>query len=210
MLFKLGILQATMSTLILLGGTFDPFHLGHLYLAKQASADFKADVRILPSGNPPVASWQQRLTMCRLALAGDATIQVGEDDSPEAGGHMAITLDAIRHQHPDTMLWLVIGSDAYLSFCHWYKPEKILQRAHLLVAPRSSQTWPAALPATKKKSTNKKTLITGNNGIYLWHCQPPAISASACRAALSTGGDVNAMLPAAVAAYIAKNNLYRQ
>ena len=196
-----------MKTLTILGGTFDPFHIGHLYLATQAVADFGGAVRVIPNGSPPhrtpVLPWEARRRMCQLATADWDGIEVGDDEPPGEPRYTVDTLSAIKRRAPETTLLLIVGEDAYEGFLGWHQPEGILQLAHLLVVPRGAAAPPPALPFGKVID-DKAQLTTGSGGVYPWQCTPPAVSASEVRAALSAGEDVGALLPPPVAAHIAE------
>lgn len=202
-----------MNTLVVFGGTFDPFHLGHLYLARQAAADFDCRVHLIPNGYPPHrplprAGWQQRLSMCRLATAADDAISVGEEETPAQPRYTADTLATLKQRLPQTTLLLLIGGDAADTFPRWHQPNKILQRANLLVAPRSAA---AAVPPNAVP-LGEKTALTGDcGGTYLWRCQPPPVTAADCRraAAADDTAALAQLLPAAVIDYIRQRRLYR-
>ena len=203
-----------MATLAVLGGTFDPFHLGHLYLARQAATDFGCKVHIIPNGAPPhraspEASWRQRLAMCRQATAVESAVSVGEEELPAKPGYTVDTLLALKQRLPDTTLLLIIGGDAADDFRYWRQPEKILQLAHLLVVPRPPKLQIQRLPAPTLD--NKNDLKHGSGGAYRWHCHPPAITASDCRSAVRRGdtAELPRLLPGAVIDYIRQQRLYR-
>lgn len=197
-----------MKALAILSGTFDPFHLGHLHLAEQALQAFSHPVRIIPNGSPPhrpppVASWRDRVEMCRLATAHCRRLHVGTEEAPANGArYTADTLAALRQQNPDATLLLILGSDAYRSFGQWQRPAQILEMAHLLVVPR-----PEEAPASGATAARPK-IAAGAGQVYQWNCAPPAISAAGCRARLASGKDASDLLPPAVAAYIAGKKIY--
>ena len=201
-----------MSALVIFGGTFDPFHRGHLYLAARAAAAFGGKVCVVPNGNPPhreppVAPWQERLEMCRLATARLQNVCVSAYETPQRPRRTADILRHFKRQRPEASLLLLIGADAYRTFGQWHQPARILQLAHLLVVPRTGETLPQPLPWGKRLG-RKAALTQGSGGIYLWRCHPPAVSARQCRTALAAGEDVQEMLQPPVAAHIRARGLY--
>lgn len=200
-----------MNTLAILGGTFDPFHRGHLYLAQAAVKFFSCPLRLIPNGWPPhrqapKADWRHRLAMCRLAAADDAAIQVGEEETPQQPRYTVQTLATLKQQYPQTTLLLILGSDAYAAWESWAQPQTVLKLAHLVVVQRaaaalSSLPWGSAVE-------DKSELSRGSGKVYVWHCTPPPFSAAACRAKLAAGEAVDDELPPAVLDYIRTHRLY--
>lgn len=202
-----------MSVLVVFGGTFDPFHLGHTYLAARAAAAFGGAVCVLPNGKPPhrtapAAPWRERVTMCRLALAHLKQVSVSALETPQQTRPTVASLQQIKRQQPNTTLLLLIGADAYRTFAQWQQPEKVLRLAHLLVVPRADAPLPRPLP-WGKSLPRKAALTQGSGGVYVWRCRPPPVSAQQCRAALAAGADTRTMLAPAVAAHIRARKLYR-
>ena len=199
-----------MDTLTILGGTFDPIHVGHLYLATQAVQTFGGRVRLIPNGEPPhrsaVLPWHARRHMCELAVAGLDNIEVGGEEPPGQAHYTVATLSGIKNRHPETTLRLIVGEDSYAGFMRWNRPDKILHYAHLLVAARGAAAAPTLrAPPMGRLLHDEAALESGSGGVYHWRCTPPNVSATAVRTALAGGGDVSAMLSPVVAAYIAEN-----
>ena len=199
--------------LALLGGTFDPFHLGHLYLATAATKHFNGAVTIIPNATTPhrnaaLASWQHRLAMCQLAVLDCPQIRVVAEETPQRSGRTIDTLISLRQQYPTTPLSLIIGSDVYRNFGSWQQPSEILKQAHLIVVTRPETTTLATFPWGKIVA-DKTALAHGAGGVYVWQCAPPAISATHCRAVIAGGGSIEHLVPEKVAAYIRQHGLYR-
>ena len=133
-----------MNALGILGGTFDPPHLGHLALAEAALAHLSIEqVLWLPSGNPghraqPVASGRDRLAMLKLAIAGEPRYRV--DAAELAHGEQTYTvhsLTRLRAQLGDTRpLVLLLGSDSFLTLPTWLRWRELFELAHIAVASR--------------------------------------------------------------------------
>ena len=131
----------------LLGGAFDPPHLAHLALAQAAVKDLHLDeLRVIPTGapwhraRPPLASFDHRLAMCRLAFAGLSHAVVDDRESLRSGP--SYTIDTVRELQlacPDVEWYLIIGADQARAFQSWHRWQELLQRVHLVVADRDPQ-----------------------------------------------------------------------
>jgi nicotinate-nucleotide adenylyltransferase len=142
-----------MKPLAILGGTFDPVHIGHLCVAWEASELLDAEVHLLPASvpphrPPPIASVDQRVAMLRAALAGQDRLQLDLRELERTGPSYSVdTLEALRAEHGERPLVLLMGADAFAGLPTWHRWEQLFGLAHLGVfaRPGFQPTWPAAL-----------------------------------------------------------------
>ncbi len=191
----------------MLGGTFDPIHLGHLAAARAAIECAELDrVLLIPAGRPPhrraaVADATQRLEMCRLAIDEDRVFEVSDVEVRRGGiSYTADTLRELKRMYPDDDLFLVLGWDAARLFATWHEPDEVRRLATIVVVTRPGSTSPDA-GALKQAGLERKSVI-------LCARPTPDISGSALRRAIAKGEPVGDRLPAPVEQYIAKNRLY--
>jgi len=125
------------------GGSFDPFHNGHLAIVRALRArDLCDEVLLAPSAISPGkpehrASGLHRLAMTRLGVNGLDDITVTDMDLRRHGPSYTVqSLSILREERPDCDLILVIGGDAWRDFRNWREPEHILRLARILVFPR--------------------------------------------------------------------------
>lgn len=208
----------------ILGGTFDPVHLGHVALAEAALASLPlSEVLWLPSGSPghrapAAASARDRLAMLRLATAGNpryridaAELDLGE---PTYTVHTLTRMRAqLGHAQP---LVLLLGSDSFLSLPSWLRWRELFDLAHIAVAsrpghiPSDGGPVPELSAEIARRSARPEQLAASAAGRIARFSMPPVdISASAVRAGLAAGQDMRNLLPPAVLAYIQSQHLYR-
>ncbi len=127
----------------ILGGTFDPIHLGHLRMALELyEALDLARVHMLPTHQPlyrkqPVATPNQRLSMVEVAVEGEPALVADDREIRRPGPTYTIdTLIEMREELPSIPLCLLVGIDAFLGFPSWHRFTEILDYAHLIVAHR--------------------------------------------------------------------------
>lgn len=129
----------------IMGGTFDPIHIGHLILGENAYQQFGLDeVLFMPSGNPPHkrhregrADLEQRIEMVRLAISDNPHFILSLDDACENGySYTRETLERLTAEHPDTDYYFIMGADSLFSFEEWKDPEKIAKLAVIVAAIR--------------------------------------------------------------------------
>ena len=130
----------------IMGGTFDPIHMGHLILGEKAYEQLGLDeVWFMPSGNPPHkinrtgrASDKQRVEMGRRAIAGNPHFVLSLLEMHEEGYTYTFrTLEMLKKQNPDTDFYFIIGADSLYNFHTWMKPERICQACTIVVATRN-------------------------------------------------------------------------
>ena len=210
----------------LLGGTFDPVHIGHVGLADDARRAFPAaDLRLVPAADPPHrpppgASAEHRLAMLKLAIAGHDGLAIDTREIARGGkSYTVLTLEELRAESPTRPLILVVGADAFRGLPTWHRWREILALAHLAVAARPGDPFAAALPRalvplwSERRTSAASDLIGAPAGrIYVLPSVARDVSASAIRAALAHGGEarqaVRALLPPAVWDYIDSHRLY--
>ena len=131
------------------GGTFDPIHVGHLHVITQLIEKGIVDqLLVVPAGEPllreyaPVASAQQRRTMCQLALSDlqpqvAAKVQVNPIEVLRIGPSYAIdTVEAVKQNYPDDTIVLVIGQDAADKLDQWHRIEELKKLVEFVVIGR--------------------------------------------------------------------------
>ena len=195
-----------------LGGTFDPPHLGHLILAQEAfQALGLSQVLFVPAGEPwrkagrELSPREQRLAMVRLAIAGNPAFAVSTAEVDRAGAsYTAQTLAELRGQFgQETELFFIMGADSLADFPHWHEPLRILELACLAVAERSplgDEGFEEGLPEELAAALRQRVV---------WLPMPLiAISASAVRERVRRGLAVRYWVPEAVEEYIRGHRLY--
>ena len=128
----------------IMGGTFDPIHVGHLILGESAWEQFGLDhVLFMPSGNPPHkkgrdgATNEQRVEMVRLAIGTNPHFTLSMEEMHERGYiYTKETLRRLRAAHPDTEYYFIMGTDSLLTFDSWNGPQEICDQSILAVAVR--------------------------------------------------------------------------
>jgi len=131
----------------ILGGTFDPVHLGHLASALDTAAAFDLGrVLLVLSARPPhkrganPASIEDRLAMLRLAVADQPLFEISEIEVHRSGpSYTSDTLIQLSHERPDDALFLILGADAYELIDTWHHPGSLLETANLIVTSRPGE-----------------------------------------------------------------------
>lgn len=185
-----------------MGGTFDPIHVGHLIVAAEALHSLNlTEVIFVPAAMPwqksPSESATNRLAMTRIAVASEPRFSVSDVDLVRGGNTYTVdTLADLATQHPDAELFLLLGTDALAGLASWKEPERIFGLAHVVCLAR-----PGVLPPSRETLPGEVTFLT-----------VPAIdiSSSECRDRLRYGRPVRFMVTDAVCEYIQENNLYRR
>jgi nicotinate-nucleotide adenylyltransferase len=127
-----------------LGGTFDPPHIAHLVMADQACGQLNLErVLFVPAGQPPhkldrpVTSVEHRVAMTQLAIADNERFELSRVDVDRPGPHYtADMLALVRAAHPESELYLLVGSDSLRDLMTWYAPARIVAQARLAVMCR--------------------------------------------------------------------------
>lgn len=190
-----------------LGGTFDPPHLGHLALAEHAREQFALDcVLFVPAGDPyrkagrGVTPAVHRLAMVRLAAAGNAAFAVDDREVRRAGP--SYTVDTLRelHAESDAELVLILGSDALAGMPHWREPAAIAALATVVIALKGAPS--GDLPQI--------AAAAGLPGVPPVVEMPAlALGSTLVRERLAAGRTARYLVPDAVLAYAAEHALYK-
>lgn len=193
----------------LLGGTFDPPHIGHLLLAQTAMAELGLErVLFLPAGQPVhkgdqvVSAAHHRITMARLAVAGNDAFVVDTTDVERPGPHTTVTLlPLLEEKYAARPFWLLIGGDSLRDLPTWVRPQELVARIRLAVLPRPEATinWPAleaAVPGVRA-------------AVHLLDGPTVALSSTRMRQWASAGRSLRYMTPDPACAYIARTSLYQ-
>ena len=190
-----------------LGGTFDPMHLGHLAAAEAAIDCVDLDqVVFVPTGTPPhrppaVASGEQRLEMCRLAADDDPRFAVSDIELRRTGPSYTLdTLLALRGANPHAEMFLVLGWDAASQLRSWYRPDEVLALAPVIVVSRPGRAAPSV--------EDVKTAGLDPARVILCPRLTPSVSGSELRRDLAAGRPVTGRVPEAVERYISTHRIY--
>lgn len=215
----------TKRCIILLGGSFDPVHVGHVELGKYFCRLFKTDeLRLIPAGNPwqkPLlkATPQQRIDMLYKAfgsLGFSITIDTQEIERPGAT-YTIDTLRSIREEAGnDVSLVFLMGADQLLRLDTWHNWRQLFELTHIAVSARpgfsnSLTLIPKAIADEfSRRFAEPGKIISSPAGLtYLTTDLQINVSATEIRAALQNGQSPTSLVPASVLAYIKENNLYK-
>lgn len=206
----------------LLGGSFDPVHVGHLRTAWELLTGLElAEVRFIPSRVPPhrapaIASGVLRLRMLEAAIAGQPGFVVDDRELRREGPSYTVdTLADLRASQPQRPLVLILGMDAFLGLPTWHRWQEIAGLAHIVVVQRPG--WkqqfdgeigrfyaehqlhePAALAAAPA------------GGILLRQVTQLEIASSAIRELIASGGDPRYLVPDGVRELMQANHIYQR
>ena len=194
-----------------MGGTFDPIHLGHLILAEQARTSLGlARVLFVPAGQPwrkegrRIAPVADRVAMVQAALAGDPYFEVSLVESEQPGpSYTADTLAALQAQlGPAAELYFILGQDALADLPYWRHPARTVAQARLAVAAR---------PGTAIDTGAVERAVPGiSSRIALVPMPQLDISSTDIRRRVAEGISIRFLVPQAVEAYIPERGLYRE
>lgn len=192
----------------LMGGSFDPIHLGHVQLATLAYEQANLDrVLFLVSGNPPHkrslgASAQQRLDMVSLALEGLCWAQASDVELRDGTVYTLDTLHILHTQLPQADYRYIIGSDTLLDLKNWYHFPEVAGLCGFLCVLRSGVDREAVIAESERL-----TLTCGADIRFLCG-QPDGISSTFVRERLHARLSTEGLLLSSVRDYIDKHGLY--
>jgi len=195
----------------ILGGTFNPPHIGHLVCAQAALDQLGLDrVVLMPARQPPhkqVAEdpgAEARYELCRLAVDSDERFDVSRLELERAGRSYTVdTLKALHDQHPQDDLTFIVGGDMARSLPTWREPEAVLELATLAVAERAG--------SEREDIRGELRALRGASPERVRFVDMPRIdvSSSMVRERVATGRPIRYLVPDAVADAIAQNGWYR-
>ena len=192
------------------GGTFNPPHAGHIAAANFALMALELDrLLVIPARTPPhkqkngdITDGAHRLEMLKLAFAGEEKITVSDMELQRDGiSYTCRTVEILKAQYPGDELFLLMGTDMFLSFSSWYQPEQILKRVTIAVLCRDEEAGSRAVLETRK------TLVGQGGSVVLLENPVVEISSSTLRRLL-VFGCTEAYIPQSVLHYIYENGLY--
>ena len=204
-----------------LGGTFDPIHVGHLRMGIELFETLQlARIHVVPCYQPvhrgqPVASVEDRVAMVKLAISDEPSLYYDSREIDRKGAsYMIDTLLHLNNELPTTPLCLLIGIDAFLGFSHWHRATEILYYAHLIVAHRPRYHLPATgiiAHLLKKHLRHDIQYIHEHmaGGILLQPIASLDVSASDIRKTIGMGRNPRYLLPDKVYDYLQQHGIYR-
>lgn len=205
----------------LLGGTFDPVHIGHLRSALEVADLLELhELRLVPNARPPhrdqpQVNAEQRLAMVERAVMGVAPLCVdGRELLRDRPSWTIDTLEAVRAELAmEDQLFLLLGWDAFCGLPGWHRWSELLQYCHIIVLQRpdaDSEPPDALRNLLAARAVSAPAALHGAAGhiAFVWQT-PLAVSATQIRQLLASGKSVRYLVPDAVLAYIEAHGLYR-
>jgi nicotinate-nucleotide adenylyltransferase len=190
-----------------LGGTFDPIHVGHLAAARAAMDCAQLDrIIFVPTGRPPhrpptATEPGHRLEMTRLATSLDERFEVSDVEVKRPGrSFTSDTLRELHTQHPKDQLVLILGWDAARLFKTWHEPDDVRRLATIAVVARPGSGSP--------QQSDLDAAGLDGDGVILCLVGTPDVSASEIRQDIKEGRSIEGKVPPAVERYIAAHRLY--
>lgn len=183
-----------------LGGMFDPIHLGHLHVARCA-LDFGLDkVLFAPClspahRSPAKADILHRLQMCRIAAGADARMEASDIDLREGPCYTAETVRLLQKRYPNAQFYWILGADKLPGLSRWREAEDLFTRCEFLVCPRPGFDAHYPVPGAK---------------LHVLPVSPYEASSGEVQKLLQQYDDALHLLPADISRYIAENGLYQR
>ena len=201
-----------MTRIGVLGGTFDPIHLGHLVVGEEARDRLVLDRLVfMPAGSPrlkeqaPLASALQRLEMVQLAVADDGASEVSRQEVDREGSTYTVdTIAELRGQLSDSdQIYFMVGMDALEQFDRWKEPEQLLGMCNLVVVNRVGH---------QRVDVNDFVgrFPQAGPGLTLLTVPRLEISSTDIRNRVREGRSIKYLTPGPVVDYIGRERLYRE
>lgn len=195
----------------IMGGTFDPIHMGHLILGEKAYEQFHLDkVLFMPSGNPPHkrnrqgrATDEQRVEMVRRAISTNPHFELSMAEMHENGyTYTYHTLELLKAENPDIDYYFIIGADSLYNFDTWMEPSRICKKCILVTAVRNHSTM-----TELETEMNRLSLKYGGTFLTL-NTTNIDVSSEMLRNWISEDKSVRYYIPDSVITYIEENQIY--
>lgn len=195
----------------IMGGTFDPIHIGHLIIAEKAREQFHLDeVLFIPSGTPYMKNVDEvlpgpiRTEMTSLAIEENPLFSISTIEIEKEGSTYTYeTLETLHDKNPNTEYYFILGADSLFAMEHWKNPEKIFADCHILAAVRNDKN---AEEMETQAAYLKEKFNADISMIKTGHIE---ISSSMIRELVKDGHSIRYLVPDAVYDYIIKNKLYK-
>lgn len=206
----------------ILGGSFDPVHNGHLYIANECLKILALEkILFIPSRNPPhrespVANADDRLKLLQLAISSNDKFAINDCElNRDSFSYTYDTLIELKNAFPSTSFFLLLGFDAFAHLAEWYRWKELFNLCHVVVLSRNNQTMD--IFDNKLKIFVRDRLITDTTEVEKFSAgkiiklQLPLldISSTQIRHYLQSGKKIDDLVPAAVAEYISQHRLYQ-
>jgi nicotinate-nucleotide adenylyltransferase len=202
----------------ILGGTFNPPHLGHLAVARHALDELGLQgVLMMPAHIPPHKLAEEdpgpehRLEMCRLSAAGIDGLSVCALEIERGGPSYTVdTLRAIHVSRPDAQLTFIVGADTASTLPAWREPAELLELADLAVAARTGSGRRRVLDTVTPLLGARRRAGGDRSSPPITFLDMPAmgVSSSMVRERVARGAPIDDLVGSAVARYIGEHNLY--
>lgn len=192
----------------LLGGSFDPIHIGHLIMAENACEQLGLNLVIFaPAGNPPhkpgqkLAPIEDRIAMIGLAIEGRREFVLSRIDADDREPSFTWRLlERLHGEHPGAEFTFIMGGDSLREFGTWARPERILELATVAVVDRPGRRVAAAdlgaVPGLYERTTFVETPMC-------------CVSSTCIRERIREGRSIRYLVPEPVRGYIERRSLYR-
>jgi nicotinate-nucleotide adenylyltransferase len=195
----------------LLGGTFNPPHIGHLVCAQEAWVQLGLDrVLLVPVFSPPHKEAdadpgvELRLALCEAAVVGDERLGVSRADADVPGRSYTVdTLNRLHDARPEDQLTFIVGGDMAASLPQWREPQAILELCTIAAAARDGVGRDAVLERLDRE------LPGASDRIRFFDMPRIDVSSTLIRRRVAAGEPVRYLVPDAVAARIEREGLYR-
>lgn len=196
----------------ILGGTFDPVHYGHIYLAEQAVSECGLDLLlVIPAKiqpfkvDQPVTGESKRFEMAKLAFEGINKVKVSDLEFKREGVSYTIhTLREVQKQFgPNANIYFIVGTDAFLKVEIWREAEALLREFAFIVGMRPGYKE-GELTAFIEKLKNRHNTV-----IQVIQNRQVFISSTEIKEKIASGESCEAFFPPEVERYINENGLYR-
>ncbi|WP_303857450.1 nicotinate (nicotinamide) nucleotide adenylyltransferase [Aminicella lysinilytica] len=200
-----------MNEIGILGGSFDPFHLGHLSIAEAAIEELNlTKVILIPTKVSPfklgkkMASEKDRVAMTRLAAQEDEKFEVSTIETDRSSvSYTYKTLELLKKSMEDTKIWFMMGTDSFVSLESWYKGQELLEEYSFAVAARPG------FDVSVVEYKAEKYRVKYGAEVRILHNRMLDISSTEIKEAIKEGRSIEGYVPQRIERYIDEHGLYK-